>query len=118
LLKRPKLPQPAITYNQFLKQSLVPKTATEPHPNFHRDSIRSKVPNGRFKDFLMKTMIPMEEHNRREKGMSPKQRKEKWRKIREEAKMLDNVPDSAGITVDADGYKQYKKAKRLGYLDG
>lgn len=117
MLKRPRLPQSAITFNQYLRQSLVPKSSVEPYPHFHRESIRRKVPNGKFKDLLMKTMIPMEEHNRRERNMSPKQQKEKWNKIKEEAHAIDSEPPSSGFRVDEEGYKQYKKAKRRGHFN-
>lgn len=113
-LPRPLLPSTDITFNQMMEKAFKP--APEPYPHFYRKRLDQKLPDSKFKRFLMKTMIPMEEQNRRERNMTPDQRREKWDKLREEAHGIDDEPDSGGIRMREDAYKALKKRKRRGEI--
>jgi len=114
-LRRPALPKTAITFNQFLSQ--VGETPPEPYPNFFRKRIDQKLPESKFKELLMKTMIPMEEQNRRERGMKPEKRIQKWKEFRDMAHSIDNEPQSGGIRLRKDVLRHYDKLKRRGDLN-
>ena len=111
-LKRPKLPQPAITYNQYLAQVGAPRP--EPYPNFFRKRIDQKLDESKFKELLMKTMMPMEEHNRRERKMSSEERLKKWQEFGDMAKSIDHEPESGGIRLRKDILRNYERRKRWG----
>jgi hypothetical protein len=111
-LMRPKLPQTAITYNQYLSQIGAPRP--EPYPNYYRKRIDQKLDESKFKEFLMKTMIPMEEHNRRERNMSKEERLRKWDELRDMAHSIDNEPKSGGIRLRKDILRNYERRKRWG----
>jgi len=114
VIPRPKLPSTPITFNQVMANAFKP--APEPYPHYFRKRIDQKLNESPFKRFLMKTMIPMEEHNRRERKMTPEQRKRKWEELREEVHAIDSEPESKGIRMRADAYRALKRRMRRGEI--